>query len=352
MASIDSFHFLFKEISAVFSCYRDGLALIGTYYALKKAYSISHYIINGVTDNLLSQLHEKRNFRVQFGIWAVVTGGSDGIGRAYAQELASRGMNIILISRGQKRLYNAEKEIRRLFDVQTCTIAVDFAKTEGVYEKIREVLDDKEIGILVNNVGIMYEFPEYFLDVPEKKLIELINVNCTTATMMTHMILPDMLKRGRGAIVMVSSGACTKTTPQMTVYAATKSYLDYLTKALQYEYRHKGVVIQCLKPFYVATKMTDYSETLSNPNLWIPSASIYARNAVKTLGRVPISTGYWPHAILSWIANLIPEVVWMWGASGLNSALRNQARKRLHFRKPTESDQSMDSPDNVMTSSI
>ncbi|ESO95411.1 hypothetical protein LOTGIDRAFT_215059 [Lottia gigantea] len=344
MASIDSFEFLFREVSHLFSCYRDGLAFIGTYYTLKKAYQISNYVVNGLANNVLIQLHSKRDLRVQFGMWAVVTGGSDGIGRAYAQELASRGMNIVLISRGQKRLYDAASQIKKMFNVQTCTVAVDFSHTEGTYDKIRKALGDKEIGVLVNNVGMMYDFPRYFLDVPAENLSQIIQVNCTAATLMTHMVLPGMLKRKRGAVVMMSSGACTQCTPQMTVYAATKSYLDYFTKTLQYEYKGKGVIIQCLKPFYVATKMTEYSETLSNPNLWIPSASIYARHAVKTLGRVPVSTGYWPHAILAWLTELIPEFLWMWAASGLNTALRSQAKRRSKHRKTTESDQSMDSP--------
>lgn len=106
---------------------------------------------------------------------------------------------------------------------------------------------------------------------------------------------------GRGAIVMMSSASCMKITPQMTVYAGTKKYVDYFVQALKYEYKNSGVVIQSLTPLYVATRMTRYSETLSNPNLLIPSASVYARHAVATLGYSARTTGYLPHSIMvSW----------------------------------------------------
>ena len=68
-------------------------------------------------------------------------------------------------------------------------------------------------------------------------------------------------------------------------------------RALNYEYKSQGVTIQCLQPFYVATRMTGYSSTLSNPSLFIPTATTYARNALVTLGWSDRTTGYWPHTI-------------------------------------------------------
>ncbi len=81
------------------------------------------------------------------------------------------------------------------------------------------------------------------------------------------------------------------------VFFIPKAYLDYFSRALAYEYRPKGVIVQCLLPFYVATRMTQYSETLSNPSLFIPTATTYARHALKTLGWSTRTTGYWPHTL-------------------------------------------------------
>lgn len=127
---------------------------------------------------------------------------------------------------------------------------------------------------------------------------------------------------------MVSSGACSQITPQMTVYAATKSFLDYFARALDFEYRSKGIIVQSLMPFYVATKMTRFSHTLSNPGLLIPSAERYAESAVATLGYTSRTSGYWPHTIQAWFTNWIPEWLWMRGATTLNNALRRQAEQR------------------------
>ncbi|XP_064600650.1 inactive hydroxysteroid dehydrogenase-like protein 1 isoform X2 [Liolophura sinensis] len=313
-AAIDRFEFLVKEISCHLSSGRDTLAVVGALYVVKKTIDLTFYTVDFFTACIAKQLGVYRDLSRRFGPWAVVTGSSEGIGRAYAQELASKGLNIILISKGENRLSRAAEEIRERYRVETIAVTVDFNAGRDVYDRIRDAIKGKEIGILVNNVGVMYDYPQMFLDVPER---------------MTHMILPQMVKRRRGAIVIVSSGACSQITPQMTAYAATKSYLDYFARAIGYEYKDKGIVVQSLLPFYVATRMTQFSKTLSKSGLFIPSATVYAQHAVSTLGYSNRTTGYWPHTIQSWFSALIPERVWMWGASRLNTALRRQAHERL-----------------------
>jgi len=68
-------------------------------------------------------------------------------------------------------------------------------------------------------------------------------------------------------------------------------------RGLEYEYRSSGVTFQCLCPMYVATRMTQYSTTLSNPSLFIPTASTYGRHALMTLGWAKETPGYWPHTV-------------------------------------------------------
>ena len=76
-----------------------------------------------------------------------------------------------------------------------------------------------------------------------------------------------------------------------------QSFLDYFAQALRYEYKNHGIVIQSLRPFYVNTKMTRYSKTLTSNGFLVPSAEVYARHAVATLGYSGRTTGYWPHTI-------------------------------------------------------
>ncbi|XP_076471271.1 inactive hydroxysteroid dehydrogenase-like protein 1 [Babylonia areolata] len=330
MAAVDSFELLFREMSKVFSHVRDTFALIGVCYVAGKSLLVLSSAANAAYVHVYSGMAEETDLRQKFGAWAVVTGGSDGIGKAYAMELARRGMNIVLLSKEEKKLIKAAQEIEEEYSVQVEYISVDFSLEvkEGLYDTIWTGLAGKEIGILVNNVGVMYDYPQMFLDVPEKKLWQLIHVNVAAATLMTHMILPQMVKRHRGAVVNMSSGACVHVTPQVTVYAATKAYLDYFSRALEFEYKEEGIVVQCLVPFYVSTRMTRYSETLSKTSLFIPSAATFAHSAVRTLGFSSHTTGYLPHTVLRWLSMLCPEWLWKRMAARLNVALRHQAKVR------------------------
>ena len=96
------------------------------------------------------------------------------------------------------------------------------------------------------------------------------------------------------------SQSCEKLGAEMVkivVVSFTQAYVDFFSQALNYEYGHRGITIQCLIPYYVATRMTEFSSTLSNPNLLIPNASTYARHALATLGWSVRTTGYWPHTL-------------------------------------------------------
>ncbi|KAH3877530.1 inactive hydroxysteroid dehydrogenase-like protein 1 isoform X1 [Dreissena polymorpha] len=344
MAAIDRFEFLFQEVVKVFGDIRDVFAYVGAIYTSRKLLHILRRICGCLNVHFVSRLSDKCDLAQKFGEWAVITGASEGIGLAYARELAKRNLNIILISRRLEKLQAAATAIEEEFHVKTQCVAVDFSVGKDTYNVIWDKIKDKEIGVLVNNVGVMYDFPQLFLDVPEERLWQIVNINVAAATMMTHMILPQMVERGKGAIVIVSSGACTQITPMMTVYAGTKSFLDYFAQGLRYEYKNKGITIQSLRPFYVNTKMTRYSKTLTSHSFLVPSAENFASHAVATLGHSGRTTGYWPHTLQMWLFESIPEWLWMWGAYRLNQALQRQALERLDLRKPRV--KSADSMDN------
>ncbi|ELU03062.1 hypothetical protein CAPTEDRAFT_167281 [Capitella teleta] len=327
--AVDSFQFLLKETLSLFSKVRDTLAIVGALYAARRTLALSWRMYKAFKAHGLSRLTYQSHL-CYYGSWAVVTGSTHGIGRAYAQELAASGLNIVIVSLGQEDCQLVADDLERTFGIETCVVAVDFDGCRDAYAEIKKSIEDKDIGILVNNVGVMYDYPQYFLDVPEQKLWQLFHVNVAAATVMTHIVLPQMVEKGRGAVVTVASGATSSLpTPQMTVYSATKAYLDYFMRALSYEYSASGVAFQCLQPFYVATRMTSYSATLSSPSLFIPSATTYARNALMTLGWSQRTTGYWPHTIQFWLTSLMPEWLWLWGSSRLNAALRRQAHQRI-----------------------
>ncbi|CAH1786831.1 unnamed protein product [Owenia fusiformis] len=178
----------------------------------------------------------------------------------------------------------------------------------------------------------MYDYPMMFTDVQVERLWQLVNINIVATTMMTQIILPGMVERGRGAIINMASSASLKPTPQMSVYAATKAYIDYFSRAINYEYKSKGIIVQSLMPFYVATRMTRFSDALSKPSLLVPSATKYVQHALCTLSYSTRTTGYWPHTLQWWFLSLIPENIYMWGAMRVLNALRRQTHNRIRHR--------------------
>uniref|UniRef100_A0A8C5N3Q6 3-ketoacyl-CoA reductase n=1 Tax=Leptobrachium leishanense TaxID=445787 RepID=A0A8C5N3Q6_9ANUR len=264
----------------------------------------------------------------RLGKWAVVTGATDGIGKAYAVELAKRGINIVLISRSADKLEAVAKEIKEKSQVETKTIAADFGKPDVIYDKIQEGLSGLEIGILVNNVGVSYDYPEYFLDIPDldNMLDKLINVNIVSVCKMTRLVLPGMLERSKGFILNISSASGMYPVPLLTVYSATKAFVDFFSRGLHAEYKNKGITVQSVLPFYVATNMSK----IRKPTWDKPSPGTYAKSALNTVGLQTQTNGYLPHAFLGWLTTSVIPVssVIDWSLKA-NEGIRDRLLKKL-----------------------
>lgn len=249
------------------------------------------------------------DFKEKFGTWAVVTGCTDGIGKSFSFELAKRNLNIVLISRNLSKLEAVASEIEKNYKVRTKIIAADFSKGREIYESIKESLEGLDVGVLINNVGVQYSYPMYFGELPEDELWGLLHINIASLTQMTRIVLPKMVKNKRGAIVNLSSGSKLQPLPFMNLYAASKLFVDFFTDALRHEYRNSGLTIQSLCPYYVRTNINGFSETLMKVNIFVPRAETYAESAIKTLGKIDNTTGYWPHRLQYAIIFLCP--VWI-----------------------------------------
>lgn len=276
---------------------------------------------------IIVQIYDKKpvDLRTKFGEWALVTGSTDGIGKAYAKELAIRNMNLILISRNLEKLKSTKQEILLVNPkIEIKIIKADFTEGENAFLKIRPQLQDISIGILVNNVGKQYEYPMYVGEVPEMELWDIINVNVGATTLMTRLVIGQMQARGRGAIVNVSSGSEFQPLPLMTVYAATKAYVKNFSDALRAEYSRYGITIHHLSPLFVNTKMNAFSNRLQISSLFVPDATTYARNAINILGKMDSSTGYWAHSIQKFFTLILP--VWFRTKVGkmINENLRQE----------------------------
>ncbi|CAL1359914.1 unnamed protein product [Linum trigynum] len=254
------------------------------------------------------------DLKTRYGPWALVTGPTDGIGLAFAVQLARLGLNLVLVGRNPTKLKRASARILSEVasgDVEIKTLVVDFATDEqqDVERVVKDGVRGLEIGVLVNNVGITYPGARYFHEVEEKVWMEIVRVNLEGMTMVTRAVLGGMVERRKGAVVNVGSGAGTvlPSHPLYAVYAATKAYVDQLSRSLHVEYKQMGIDVQCQVPLYVATEMTRKVAMIQKPSLFVPSPNAYAAAAVRRIGRQPRCSPYWAHSVQCYLARLVPE---------------------------------------------
>lgn len=233
----------------------------------------------------------------EMGRWAVVTGATDGLGKAFAFACAKRGMDVVLISRTLKKLESVAAEIELKYKVNTKIIQADFTDDSlAAYHKLGLKLCTLEIGVLINNIGVSYNHPDYFLDLPDndKVYANIIKCNISCVTYMSRILLPKMVERNRGVVINVSSTAAQIPSPLLTVYAASKAYVEKFSRDLAFEYSKRGVIIQCLIPGYVATKMS----RIKHSSWMAPNPDRYVESALNSTGIEGVTTGYFPHSIL------------------------------------------------------
>ncbi|XP_049879548.1 very-long-chain 3-oxoacyl-CoA reductase [Pectinophora gossypiella] len=261
------------------------------------------------------------------GKWALVTGCTDGIGKQYARELASCGCDIVLVSRTLEKLKATAEEIEKDYKVSTKVIQADFSEGDVIYEKIGKEIADLEIGTLVNNVGVSYSYPEYFLDIPdwEKFMKNIINTNMVSVTRMTGLVLPGMVKREKGVVINIGSASSIIPSPLLAVYAASKAYVDKLTEALEQEYSKKGIIVQCILPGFVCSNMSG----IRRSSFFAPTAKAFVKSAIGLVGTVSKTTGYFPHAIFTTAINTIHDVTGSFGVWLVTRSMENSRAKVL-----------------------
>lgn len=192
--------------------------------------------------------------------WAVVTGGADGLGKAYCQQLAGAGFNLIVIDKDN----NALARLKTLLDVKVETICYDFANlgTEEQCQQLEQQLESKcsgkDIAILINNVA---EFQEKKLvDSSWSYILRASNVNAHSYAEMARYFVPGLLKRAdqglRSAIINVGTCAAEPQNPryQFSIYGATKAYGHILSSSLNEMYADK-IDVMTVIPRQTETKM-------------------------------------------------------------------------------------------------
>ncbi len=187
--------------------------------------------------------------------WALVTGASSGIGRAFSLRLGAEGYNLVVVGRRRDRL---DDLVAALPDVTVRPMVADLATDTGV-DAVADVCANEELAMLVNNAGVAHYMP--FTELPADKARELLHVKVVAPTMLARAAAPGMAARRGGTIINVSgmlafSGPASleKLPLRRAVYTATLAHIVALSQALQEEMKDHGLKIQALCPGVVATE--------------------------------------------------------------------------------------------------
>lgn len=178
---------------------------------------------------------------------ALVTGASAGIGTAFAQELATRKINLVLVARSLEKLQQLATQLQTQYQIQVEIITQDLTAPQAA-QIVFDTLINKGITIdlLINNAG----FGEYgdFVELNREQQLKMIQLNILALVDLTHLFLSQMRQRRSGNIINMSSVAAFQSMPYFSVYAATKSFILSFSEALWAENRQYGIRIIAVCP--------------------------------------------------------------------------------------------------------
>eukprot|EP01060_Flectonema_neradi_P022544 TRINITY_DN30790_c0_g1_i1.p1 TRINITY_DN30790_c0_g1~~TRINITY_DN30790_c0_g1_i1.p1 ORF type:complete len:314 (+),score=84.91 TRINITY_DN30790_c0_g1_i1:58-999(+) len=264
-------------------------------------------VVKDIVGGMYAKLLRAPKDLTKYGKWAIVTGATDGIGKAIAFELAKKGMSLVLISRTQSNLDAVKEEINKAHSsVEIHTVAADLSTiTEDVKKRIASAVSGLDVGVLVNNVGVSYPFPKYYHELTDDEASKLVDLNITATNVMTRLVLPAMVEKKKGCIVNMSSFAGLMPSPLLAGYNGAKCGVTSMTQSLAAEYGPKGIHFQAQVPLFVATKLAK----VRNASLTTPSPATFAKSSVAAFGYEVVSSPYWAHAALTYIAQCLPSFI-------------------------------------------
>jgi short-subunit dehydrogenase len=235
--------------------------------------------------NTRSELVEK------YGPWAVIAGASEGIGAAFAQQLAEAGVNLVLLSRSQQKLEGLESELRQTTTVDMRLVAADLTAAD-VLDTLRAKTDDLEVGLLIYNAGATHGL-QLFHERPMEDALELVDLNCRTPVMLAHHFGLAMRERKRGGMLFMSSLSALAGGSYVATYAGTKAFDIIFPQSLWHELAPHNVHVMSLvagatrTPAMVESGI-DLDDEVIRQNYTIMEPADVAREGLEALGTCPV----------------------------------------------------------------
>lgn len=225
-------------------------------------------------------------FRARYGPWAVVAGGSLGMGAEYSRQLARRGLRIVIVAEASEPLDTLASALAAEHGVETRAVLADLGTPEGL-ERVASATRDLDVGLLVYNAA--HSVVGRFLDVPLAERLRMLDVNCRGPLVLCDHFGRRMAARGRGGMVLVSSLSGFQGQAMVGTYAATKAFDLVLAESLWDELGEHGVDVLAFCPG--ATRTPNFMATQPRPTgvlsapLMDPAATV--AEALSALGRGP-----------------------------------------------------------------
>lgn len=222
-------------------------------------------------------------FTDTYGPYAVVAGGSYGLGAAFAEAIARRGVNLVLLARNEEQLTATAARLKAGYDIDVITIVADMADYDNVKKRLSGLTVD--IGLLVYDAAAAPI--GRFEDTTEEQLAQAASVNVRAPLLLTKLLSAPMIARGRGGIVLMSSLAGSQGSPNIAAYAATKSFNAVLAEGLWSELKPRGVDVLACVAGAILTPGYRQAETARPAPGTLP-AEVVAEQTLSALGRGPI----------------------------------------------------------------
>jgi uncharacterized protein len=188
---------------------------------------------------------------------ALITGASAGIGATYAERLARRGYDLILVARSQQKLEKLASTLQAQTGVRVRAVAADLTVEDDLHRVEAILRDDASIALLVNNAGAATLGA--FASADLARLDQEILLNILAPTRLAHAVLPGLVARNRGGVINIASVMSQMIQPGNSVYGATKSYLLHFSEVLALEVAAGAVRVQAVLPGVTRTALWDGS---------------------------------------------------------------------------------------------
>jgi short-subunit dehydrogenase len=241
---------------------------------------------NTLTTAADTEEDEMTDLNERYGPWALIIGGSEGIGEHLARKLGAAGINIVMVARKAEALAEASRKVREATAVEVRTIELDITR-EDMLEQIRKVTDGVDIGLLVHNVSGVSNFGS-FVEQPLEPALAVVQANVIAVLKLVHHFGKPMADRGRGGILFFGSLAAMAGSYFLATYSAAKAFNQIFSEALWAELQPRGVDVLSFLVGLTDTPSYRRSGATDRTGAPVADPETVAQHALDQLGQGPV----------------------------------------------------------------